>query len=290
METTDSNNARIFFGDKKEICNMNANAENDEQKTIDQRIEIIPLNRIMAAAYQRTTNTKQVVRIINNFNEAKLGVPIVSKRDGNFYIVDGTHRVSALRRLGYKSAMFIVLEGLTYEQEADFFRRQNENTRQLTLYTRFKAGLESNDKLCKTINAIVERNMFVVGTNASDFNTITAIFALITIYDNYGGGVLDKTLQLVRETWDGNPIAKNREFLVGVAEFVHRFNVQDFAARIGKVPMMAIWQEYIQWAQYRERSTANREIRIMLCRILVRHYNKSISHKSNRYLKMDGLL
>jgi hypothetical protein len=278
METIDANN------------NANTGAENGRQKNVDQRIEIIPLNRVMAAAYQRTTNTKQVARIMNNFNEAKLGVPIVSERDGNFYIVDGTHRVSALRRLGYKSAMFIVLEWLTYEQEADFFRRQNENTRQLTLYTRFKAGLESNDKLCKAINAIVEKNMFVVGTNARDFNTITAIFALITIYDNFGGEVLDKTLQLVRETWDGNPIAKNREFLVGVAEFVHRFNVSDFTARISKITLMAIWQEYIQCAQYRERSTANREIRIMLCRILVRHYNKGISHKNNRYLKMEGLL
>jgi hypothetical protein len=213
MEIIDINDAQIFFGDK---------AENDEQKNVDQRIEIIPLNRVMAAAYQRTTNTKQVVRIMNNFNEAKLGVLIVSERDGNFYIVDGTHRVSALRRLGYKSAMFIVLEGLTYEQEADFFRRQNENTRQLTLYTRFKAGLESNDKLCKTINAIVERNMFVVGTNSHDFNIITAI-----------------------------------------------------------------WQEL---AQYRQRTTSNREIRIMLCRILVRHYNKGIAQKSNRYLKMEGWL
>jgi hypothetical protein len=117
-----------------------------ENKTMQQRIEVLALNQVDAAPYQRQTNGAQVQRIVNNFNEAKLGMPVVSARDGQYFIVDGTHRVAALRRLGFESAMFIVLQGLTYQQEADYFRRQNENTRGLTLYTRFKAGLESGDE------------------------------------------------------------------------------------------------------------------------------------------------
>ncbi|MDR0821677.1 MAG: hypothetical protein LBN40_04340, partial [Oscillospiraceae bacterium] len=105
---------------------------------------------------------------------------------------------------------------------ADYFRRQNENTRQLTLYTRFKAGLESGDDVCLKINAVVERNGFTIGTTARNFNTITAIFALMTIFDSYGEDILDQTLKTICATWDGNPQAKNREFLVGVSEFVHR--------------------------------------------------------------------
>lgn len=257
-------------------------------KTMNQRIETIPLNRVTAAAYQRPTNARQVMNIVTGFNEAKLGIPVVSERGGQYYIVDGTHRVAALRRLGYERAMFIVLKGLTYEEEADFFRRQNENARGLTLYTRFKAGLESGDETCLAINAIVERNHFVVGTSARSFNTITAVFALITIYDSYGAEALDKTLRLIRETWDGNPTAKNREFLVGVSEFVHRFEVPDFAVRLGKVSLAAIWQEYLQWAQYQNRATASREMRIAFCRILVRHYNKGIRSDSARFLRMEG--
>ncbi|GHU53708.1 hypothetical protein FACS1894132_06640 [Clostridia bacterium] len=259
-------------------------------KTMEQRIETLSLDQVTAAEYQRATNTKQVMRIVNNFNEAKLGIPVVSERDGKYYIVDGTHRVAALRRLNYENAMFIVLEGMTYEQEADYFRRQNENTRQLTMYTRFKAGLESGDEACLKINAVVEKNGFTIGTTARQFNTITAIFALMTIFDSYGEDVLDQTLKTICTAWDGNPQAKNREFLVGVSEFVHRFKVTDFAVRIGKVSLSAIWQEYLQWAQYQNRATANREMRTALCRIFVKHYNKGIPSNSKRYLKMEGWL
>jgi hypothetical protein len=257
---------------------------------MEQRIEMLPLDCVTAAEYQRATNTKQVMRIVNGFNEAKLGIPVVSERDGRYYVVDGTHRIAALRRLNYENAMFIVLEGMTYEQEADYFRRQNENTRQLTLYTRFKAGLESGDEVCLKINAVAEKNGFTIGTTARQFNTITAIFALMTIFDNYGEDVLDKTLATIRTTWDGNPQSKNREFLVGVSEFVHRFNAPDFAERIGKVNFTAIWQEYLQWAQYQNRATGNREMRTALCRIFVKHYNKGIPQSSKRYLKMEGWL
>ena len=259
-----------------------------DAKTMNQQIETIPLNQVTTAAYQRPTNARQVMGIVNGFNEAKLGIPVVSERGGQYYIVDGTHRVAALRRLGYERAMFIVLKGLTYEEEADYFRRQNENARGLTLYTRFKAGLECGDETCLAINAIVERNNFVIGTSARNFNTITAVFALITIYDSYGAGILNKTLRLIRETWDGNPTAKNREFLVGMSEFAHRFGVPDFAARVGKVSLTAIWQEYLQWAQYQNRATASREMRIAFCQILVRHYNKGIRSDSGRYLRMEG--
>jgi hypothetical protein len=255
---------------------------------MQQRIEVLALNQVDAATYQRQTNGAQVQRIANNFNEAKLGMLVVSARDGQYFIVDGTHRVAALRRLGFESAMFIVLQGLTYQQEADYFRRQNENTRGLTLYTRFKAGLESGDETCVAINAVVEKNGFAIGTTSRYFDTITAIFALVTIYDSYGVDVLDQTLRLIRATWEGNPTAKNREFLVSVAEFVHRFGPCDFAQRLARVSLAAIWQEFLVWAQYQNRATANREMRVALCRVLVRHYNKGLASGSRKRLVMEG--
>ena len=67
-----------------------------DAKTMNQRIETIPLNRVTTAAYQRPTNARQVMSIVNGFNEAKLGIPGASERGGQYYIVDGTHRVAAL--------------------------------------------------------------------------------------------------------------------------------------------------------------------------------------------------
>jgi hypothetical protein len=261
---------------------------NDEtKKSTTQRMEKIALNMIFAAPYQRPTDSKQIAKITARWNEAKMGMPVVSERDGKFWIVDGNHRLAALRRLNYDEAEFIVLEGLNYEQEADYFRRQNENTRRLTLYTRFKAGLESGDESCMKIDATVRKNGFVIGTTANRFNTLTAIFALTEIFDNFGEEILDRTLALIRETWDGHINAKNREFLMGVAEFISRFGTANFAQRLAKFNINALWQDYLHFAQYQNRATGNRELRVEFCRILVKYYNKGIPKNSRKYLFME---
>jgi hypothetical protein len=257
-------------------------------KAINQQIQKIRLSEVTTAPYQRQTNTKQIMRIVNNFSEAKLGMPVVSERGGQFYIIDGNHRVAALRRLGYTETWFIVLSGMTYEEEADYFRKQNENTRQLSLYTRFKAALEAGDAVSVKINSIVEQNGFEVGTVSRFFNTITAIYALNTVYDMYGADNLDRTLKVIRAAWEGNTTAKNRELIVGVSEFLHRFDVDDFPERIGRVSFNAIWQEYLQYTQYQHRATDNRELRVSLCRILVKYYNKGYTARNKKYLHMEA--
>ena len=95
-------------------------------KEVEQRIECVPLERIVAEQYQRILNMKNVAGIVKNFDPAKLGVLVVSHRaDGTYAVLDGQHRLAALRRLGYDAANCIVLEGMTIRQEADYFRRQN---------------------------------------------------------------------------------------------------------------------------------------------------------------------
>ena len=97
-------------------------------KEVEQRIECVPLERIVTEQYQRILNMKNVAGIVKNFDPAKLGVLVVSHRaDGTYAVLDGQHRLTALRRLGYDAANCIVLEGMTIRQEADYFRRQNEN-------------------------------------------------------------------------------------------------------------------------------------------------------------------
>ena len=91
-------------------------------KEVEQRIECVPLERIVTEQYQRILNMKNVAGIVKNFDPAKLGVLVVSHRaDGTYAVLDGQHRLAALRRLGYDAANCIVLEGMTIRQEADYF-------------------------------------------------------------------------------------------------------------------------------------------------------------------------
>ncbi|MDY5220460.1 MAG: DUF6551 family protein, partial [Eubacteriales bacterium] len=81
----------------------------DEEKHSDtsvgevrQQIQLIPLACIVTEEYQRVMNMRNVAGIVKHFDPAKLGVLVVSHRkDGTYAVLDGQHRLTALRKLGY---------------------------------------------------------------------------------------------------------------------------------------------------------------------------------------------
>ena len=64
-------------------------------KATNQTIRMLPVGELLVGGYQRPTNTAQVEKIAANFDEAKLGLPIVSERDGKYHLLDGAHRTAA---------------------------------------------------------------------------------------------------------------------------------------------------------------------------------------------------
>ena len=258
------------------------------ERATSQSIKLLPVGVLQVGGYQRPTNSAQVEKIAAHFDEAKLGLPIVSERDGQYHLLDGAHRVAALRKVGYSYAMCIVLTGLSYQDEADYFRTQNQNTRPLTKYNQFKAGLEAGDELSVQIDRITRANGFVVGMSANRFNSIAAIYALTTICEVYGYEVLESTLALIRATWDGINNATRREFLVGVAEFVHRYGPIQFADRMRFKNLSAIWQDYLMETSHANRQASDPTMRRAFCRVLVRHYNQGLKANSKSRLEMEG--
>jgi len=256
-------------------------------KYTNQITRMIPIAELQTGGYQRPTNQSQVDRIAAAFDEAKLGMPIVSLRDGRYHLLDGAHRIAALRKLGYTHAMCIVLKGLTYQDEADYFRTQNRNSRSLTKINLFKAGLEANDPMYIAIDRICRANGFIVGTSSNRFNTLAAIYALSTICTVYGYDVLDSTLSLIRGTWEGVNNATRREFLMGVAEFVHRFGTVKFAERMRFKNIAAIWQTFLAENGCCVRQSSDPAMRKAFCRVLVRFYNKGLASNSKKRLVME---
>ena len=254
-------------------------------KITSQRIQSILLKDIYPNEYQRITNLNQVAGIAANFDDAKLGLLIVSERDGKYHLIDGAHRSLAMRQLGYTHAMCIVLTGLSYEQEADYFRRQNENVRSLTPLDLYKAGLAAGDNLCLRIDEIVRANGFQIG-KSKDFRTIASVQTVQTIISEYGDKVLDDTLCLIAGTWYGIEKATQREFLIGVAEFVKRYGMAAFAERM-KDKLAAVWYEYCEEQRYNRAAITNISMRRRFCKALVRSYNKGIRATSKKYLHWE---
>ena len=96
--------------------------------------------------YQRPVDEKEVNRLIREWDDRLLDPLVVSFRDGKFNVVDGQHRVAAMRKMnGGKEVMVpcIIYSGLTYEQEADLCYKLDKAKKRLTLAQATNALAES---------------------------------------------------------------------------------------------------------------------------------------------------
>jgi len=274
-----------YNGIRNNINKTEVSPMNSKFKIPNQNIMPVALADCEHTKYQRPTSPSQVDKIIEKFTEAKLGVLTVSQRNGKYHIIDGLHRSAVLKALGYTHAYCDVLTGMTYEQEAEFFRKQNEDKRIITTFDDFKAGLEAKNELCIKINEIAGANGFQIGKGKS-FYKIESIKALSTIVKDYGYGVLDDTLCLLANTWADISRASQYDSLLGVAEFVSRYGMASFSERL-KDKFSVIIYDYSE-AMRVTGSIGSTTSRKKFCKALVMHYNKGLRSNQRAYLNWEG--
>ena len=243
------------------------------------KLRIVIVNDLQIDKYQRPIKAKRVHNIAKKFDPIKAGVILVSERDSIHYLIDGNHRVSAMRIVGIRECPAILLQGLTREQEAEYFRRQGENTGKLSHYDHFNAGIYAKDPECLEIEQIVKNHGFRLSSSSKDANCVTAVQSLIHIYRQYSAATLDKTLMLIRNTWGDNYNMTKTEYLLGIAEFIKRFGTIDFAERFSAIPFSSIHQRYLM---LRDGMTNKRAF----CMALTQRYNDTI-HNPKKRLVMD---
>lgn len=262
-------------------------------KEVEQRIECVPLERIVTEQYQRILNMKNVAGIVKNFDPAKLGVLVVSHRaDGTYAVLDGQHRLAALRRLGYDAANCIVLEGMTIRQEADYFRRQNENKQSLRINDTFNASLWAEDAESLRIKELMDKYGFRHGKSGQPM-CICAIGALQRILRRFGDRTLELTLACIAATWPHDSTILRGEMLAGLGEFWRRYGekltVAQFEARMRKHLPMEMYQEARRRTQGKTTpATAfNKTIRFTMCAVYVSAYNKQLRTNSPNRLELE---
>lgn len=260
---------------------------------LEQRIEPVPVRQIVTEGYQRVLNQRNVNAIAKNFDPARLGVLVVNHRaDGTYAVLDGQHRLSALRKLGVMEANCIVLEGLTVEQEADYFRRQNENKQSLRVNDMFKAATWAGDEESLRIKDIMGKCGFTIGKSGRTM-TICAVGALQQIVRLFGFETLELTLTSIAQTWPQDTVILRREMLAGVAEFWHRFAGRTdptmFTSRMKiKVPVDMLMEAKTRSGGKLVTNTSfNKTMRFATCSVLVDAYNKHLSKDSKNRLSMQ---
>lgn len=130
--------------------------------------------------YQRRPDKRFVSRLAQTMNIDKVGVLSVAKRaDGSFWIIDGQHRLLALREMGAKCPVSTVpcwvYSVSSVGQEADLFAGLNRNHKVQAL-DEFKAAVVSGtDKEASEIDAIVRRVGWKVGWSPNEVSFVKAL-------------------------------------------------------------------------------------------------------------------
>lgn len=253
----------------------------------------IPLSEIIIEDYQRGLNKARVERIAASFDANKAGVLVVSRRDDHLYaVIDGQHRLCAMRKIGLPAANCIVMQNLTYEQEADFFRKQTLDTQSLRALDFYRAGIAAGDEHYLSIQAVLDRNDYVAGDRLQP-RVISAIGALSRIMEIFGAEVLDITLKYITAAWRGDPTALRREMLAGLAEFAARYGNRVtpdmFARKFGSWLPSDVFYEYRRRSDGRitPQSAFKPMFRRLFCLILLERYNKGFNGMSRNRLKLE---
>lgn len=195
--------------------------------------------------YQRLVEAEDVDRLIAKWNDRLLTPIVVSFRDGNFNVVDGQHRIAAMRKMaggGDVIVPCIIYTNLTYEQEAELYYMLDRTRGRLRLAHATKALVESGaDAEITDLKRRVEDAGFVwaLDKTTGEAFEISATRTLINAYRLLGGGTFSRMLELIAATWKGTPKSLKSSILSGMALFLKTYEMelvdQTFIKRLSTV-------------------------------------------------------
>jgi len=177
------------------------------------------------AAYQREYRSQTGKKIADNFHPAVCGDLLVSKRkNGAFYVVDGNHRLNAVKKLGAKHWYCIVLSGLSRREEAEVWELCNSVRNRILGVEKFKAQLFRKDPVAVEIDDLVARMGFFLylDSNGSPNHGrgIKAVGTLVRMYKNGGIDSIENVLDIILCCWDKTEVqATNGTILWGLHAF-----------------------------------------------------------------------
>ena len=182
--------------------------------------------------YQRPVLDRVVDKLVREWDPRLLTPLVVSYRDGRYNLVDGQHRVCAMRKKnGGKdvTALCRVYHGLTYEQEAELYYKLDRAKGHLRLAHATKALVESGaDAEIIEIKRLLETAGFVWALDkpTGEAFEVEATHAVINAYRLLGGAAFSRMLELTARTWHGAPSSVKASFLSGMALFLKTYETE----------------------------------------------------------------
>lgn len=176
---------------------------------------------------QRRFSHAQAQKYAANFDFDAIGFPVVSRRDGIYWIVDGQHRIGALEIMGWadQKIQCEVWDDLSEAEEAELFLRRDDRTA-VTTIDKYMIGLVARRPVELAINKVVEGRGLRVGKSSSSPKTITAVAALGGVYERGGSDLLRRVLTLLREGFPDDSRAFKSKMMTGMSYVAARYGSQ----------------------------------------------------------------
>ena len=168
------------------------------------RLRWVPLAQMrINPLAQRDLNPARVAKLAAGFDLEQIGAPVVSHRGGWYYLIDGQHRIAALKLwLGSWEGQQVqcwCYEGLTEAQEAELFLTLND-TLTVHAFARFKVSVQAG----RDTEADIDRIVRALGLRISNTRAgggIAAVATLRRVYDRGGAAVLARALRIIRDAY-----------------------------------------------------------------------------------------
>lgn len=190
------------------------------------RVDLIKVPQIV----QREFRIEHAKMIIENFRREILGVLTVSKMgNGTYLVIDGQHRLYAMKFKGIKTANCILLPEMSEEEMARVFRGLADS-KKMSALDKFRSEVRSKEPDVVSIQEICDRYHIPVGSDSEKHQIrgyyLRAVNVARQILRDFGYERLDQTMRILTSAWPGQPYAMYEPMVNGVALFTEYFGKQ----------------------------------------------------------------
>lgn len=180
------------------------NKASGDQIGQEAELQWVPLSQMQVnEVAQRDYNPRWAADLAAKFDVEEMGNPTVNHRDGAFHIIDGQHRIEALKlwlgegKWEERSVECRVYEGLSDQQEAEKFLKLNDRLKPHS-FDEFRVAVSAGRETEAEIARIVGEMGLKISRAKSG---IAATGTLKKIYVSGGQEALARTLIIIREAY-----------------------------------------------------------------------------------------
>lgn len=187
------------------------------------RLRWVPIDKMKVSPLaQRELRQARVDKIAANFDLEQVGTPTVNERGGHFFVIDGQHRIEALREMGWgdQQIQCWTYAGLSEEEEAEKFLKLND-TLAVDAFSKFRVGVQAGRFEETDIDRIVRAGGLRVSQDMSQ-GAIRAVGTLRRVYTRGGPATLARTLRICRDAYGDRGL--DAAVLDGIGLLCDRYN------------------------------------------------------------------